>query len=165
MNRLVKALIIVSLLTLVVIPVVSCAGPQGLTGPAGPTGATGPVGPRGETGPMGPQGPVGPEGPEGPQGPPGTPGGPPGPQGPPGPPGEKYLGEVWLFAGNFAPRDTAFCHGQLLSVAEHTALFSLLGTTYGGDGRITFALPDMRGLEPAGINYVIQLVGIYPSRN
>ena len=158
MNRLVKALIIVSLLTLVVIPVVSCAGPQGLTGPAGPTGATGPVGPRGETGPMGPQGP------EGPQGPPGTPGGPPGPQGPPGPPGEKYLGEVWLFAGNFAPLGTAFCHGQLLLIAAHTALFSLLGTTYGGDGSTTFALPDMRGLEPAGINYVIQLVGIYPSR-
>ncbi|WP_412972585.1 phage tail protein [Glaciecola sp. MF2-115] len=58
---------------------------------------------------------------------------------------EPYLGEMIYFAGNFAPRGYAFCDGQLLSIAENSALFSLLGTTYGGDGRTTFALPDMRG--------------------
>jgi len=58
---------------------------------------------------------------------------------------EPYIGEVSLFGGNFAPRDWAFCDGQLLSIASNTALFSILGTTYGGDGRTTFALPDLRG--------------------
>lgn len=58
---------------------------------------------------------------------------------------EPYIGEVSWFAGNFAPRGWAFCNGQLLSISENTALFSLLGTTYGGDGRTTFALPDARG--------------------
>ncbi len=50
-----------------------------------------------------------------------------------------------MFAGNFAPRGWAFCQGQLLSIAQNTALFSLLGTTYGGNGQTTFALPDLRG--------------------
>jgi len=59
--------------------------------------------------------------------------------------GDLYLGQIILFAGNFAPRSTAFCNGQLLSIAQNTALFSILGTTYGGDGRTTFALPDLRG--------------------
>ena len=53
-----------------------------------------------------------------------------------------------MFAGNFAPRNWAFCNGQLLSIAQNTALFSILGTTYGGDGRTTFALPDLRGRVP-----------------
>ena len=56
-----------------------------------------------------------------------------------------YLGQIILFAGNFAPRNTVFCEGQLLSIAQNTALFSLLGTTYGGDGRTTFGIPDLRG--------------------
>lgn len=56
-----------------------------------------------------------------------------------------YIGEVRIFAGNFAPRGWAFCDGQILSIAQNTALFSILGTTYGGDGRTTFALPDLRG--------------------
>jgi microcystin-dependent protein len=56
-----------------------------------------------------------------------------------------YLGEIILFAGNFPPRNTALCDGQLMSIAQNTALFSILGTTYGGDGRTTFALPDLRG--------------------
>lgn len=55
------------------------------------------------------------------------------------------LGEIKMFAGTFAPRGWAFCNGQLLSVANNSALFSIIGTTYGGDGRSTFALPDMRG--------------------
>lgn len=58
---------------------------------------------------------------------------------------EPYLGEVRWFAGNFAPRGWAFCDGQYLSIASNSALFSLLGTYYGGDGRTNFRLPDMRG--------------------
>jgi microcystin-dependent protein len=56
-----------------------------------------------------------------------------------------FIAEIVMFGGNFAPRTWALCDGQLLSIASNTALFSLLGTTYGGDGRVTFALPDMRG--------------------
>ncbi len=63
---------------------------------------------------------------------------------------EGFLGEVRLFAGNFAPRTWAYCDGQLLSISQNTALFSILGTTYGGDGRTTFALPDLRGRVPVG---------------
>ena len=55
------------------------------------------------------------------------------------------IGEIRVFAGNFAPRTWAFCEGQLLAISSNTALFSILGTTYGGDGRTTFALPDLRG--------------------
>lgn len=60
------------------------------------------------------------------------------------------LAEVRLFAGNFAPRAWASCEGQLLSIASNTALFSLLGTIYGGDGRTSFALPDLRSRVPIG---------------
>ena len=59
-----------------------------------------------------------------------------------------YLGEIILFAGNFPPRSTAYCNGQLLAINTNQALFSLLGTVYGGDGRTTFALPDLRGRVP-----------------
>lgn len=58
---------------------------------------------------------------------------------------DPFIGQVILFAGNFAPRGWAFCNGQLLQISTNTALFSILGTTYGGDGRTTFALPDLRG--------------------
>jgi len=58
---------------------------------------------------------------------------------------EPFIGEVQWFAGNFAPRGWALCDGQLLPINQHQALFSILGTTYGGDGRTTFALPDVRG--------------------
>lgn len=61
---------------------------------------------------------------------------------------EPFVGEVKMFAGNFAPRGWAFCDGQLLAVSQNNALFSLLGTIYGGDGRTTFALPDLRGRIP-----------------
>lgn len=148
------------------------------------SGTAGPQGPKGDTGPAGPAGPVGPAGAAGAQGPPG-------PQGAPGNTDpvvtafvsrfgdagtdntatgtgcftDGFIGQVFLFAGNFPPRGTAFAHGQILSIAQNTALFSLLGTTYGGNGVTTFALPDMRGLEPAGVNYVICLGGVYPSRN
>ena len=59
-----------------------------------------------------------------------------------------YVGEIRLFAGNFPPNGWAFCDGQLLSIAENEVLFALIGTTYGGDGQITYALPDMRGRVP-----------------
>jgi microcystin-dependent protein len=61
---------------------------------------------------------------------------------------EPMIGEMKLFAGNFAPRGWALCEGQLLPISQNTALFSILGTTYGGDGRTTFALPDLRGRGP-----------------
>lgn len=108
---------------------------------------------------------------------------------------EPFLGEVTIFGGNFAPRGWEFCNGQLLKIAENTALFSLLGTTYGGDGRRTFGLPDLRSRVPIhagrvpggpsiqpgetgeplqtdtdppgslGLNYIIATVGTYPSRS
>ena len=58
---------------------------------------------------------------------------------------DPFLAEIILFGGNFAPRGWALCDGQLLSISQNTALFSILGTTYGGDGRTTFGLPDLRG--------------------
>ncbi|MGC4087610.1 MAG: tail fiber protein [Polyangiaceae bacterium] len=61
---------------------------------------------------------------------------------------EPFIGMIIVFAGNFAPRGWALCNGQLLPIAQNTALFSILGTTYGGDGRTTFALPDLRGRVP-----------------
>lgn len=61
---------------------------------------------------------------------------------------EPFVGEIRMFAGNFAPRGWAFCDGQLLAVSQNDALFSLLGTIYGGDGRTTFGLPDLRGRVP-----------------
>ena len=61
---------------------------------------------------------------------------------------EPFIGQIAIFAGNFAPRGWAFCDGTLLPVFQNTRLFSLLGTTYGGDGRTTFALPDLRGRIP-----------------
>lgn len=78
-----------------------------------------------------------------------------------------FLGVISMFGGNFAPRGYALCQGQLQSIAQNTALFSLLGTTYGGDGQVTFALPDLRGRAPihqgtlpGGSTYVIgQVLG------
>ncbi len=61
---------------------------------------------------------------------------------------DPLLGQINMFAGNFAPRGWAFCNGQLLPIANNTALFSIIGTTYGGDGITTFALPDLRGRVP-----------------
>ena len=63
---------------------------------------------------------------------------------------EPFIGQIMMFGGNFAPRNWAFCDGQILAINSHTALFSILGTTYGGDGRTSFALPDLRGRAPIG---------------
>lgn len=64
---------------------------------------------------------------------------------------EGTIGEIRMFAGNFAPLAWAFCQGQLLPIAQNTALFSILGTTYGGNGQTTFGLPDFRGRTPVGV--------------
>ena len=83
---------------------------------------------------------------------------------------EGFIGEIRIFAGNFAPNWWAFCNGQILPIAQYQALFSLIGNAYGGDGRTTFALPNL----PAPVyssapdtsfgRYIICLQGIYPSR-
>ncbi len=62
-----------------------------------------------------------------------------------------FIGEISMFGGDFAPRGWAFCAGQLLAISQNAALFSILGTTYGGDGTRTFALPDLRGRAPVGM--------------
>ena len=76
--------------------------------------------------------------------------------------GMPYIGEIRMFGGNFAPNGWAFCNGSLLSISENETLFTLIGTTYGGDGQTTFALPDLRGrlplhqgTGPEGQTYVI----------
>lgn len=61
---------------------------------------------------------------------------------------QPYVGEIRMFAGNFAPAGWLFCEGQLLPISENDVLFQLIGTTYGGDGQATFALPDLRGRLP-----------------
>ncbi|MCM3874882.1 MAG: tail fiber protein, partial [Thermoanaerobaculia bacterium] len=61
---------------------------------------------------------------------------------------QPYVGEIRMFAGNFPPAGWMFCEGQLLPISENETLFQLIGTTYGGDGQSTFALPDLRGRLP-----------------
>ena len=61
---------------------------------------------------------------------------------------DPYIGSIGLFAGNFPPRDWAYCNGQLVLIDDNPALFAILGTIYGGDGRTNFALPDLRGRVP-----------------
>ncbi len=82
--------------------------------------------------------------------------------------GQPYVGEIRMFGGNFAPAGWAFCSGQLLPITQDETLFNLIGTTYGGDGQSTFALPDLRGRVPIhmgtnptnGITYAIgQMAG------
>ncbi|QDH20348.1 phage tail protein [Saccharibacillus brassicae] len=64
---------------------------------------------------------------------------------------DAYVGEIRIFGGNFAPVDWQFCDGQLLSISEYETLYALIGTTYGGDGQNTFALPDLRGRTPVHV--------------
>jgi hypothetical protein len=171
-------------------PGASCAKGQtavswsqtGLTGPQGPQGLQGPKGDTGATGAQGPQGPQGDTGATGPQGPQGA-AGPTGPQGPADTTADSYvgkfgtntngaaagsgaectLGQILLFAGVVTvgvPAD-----GQLLPISGNEALFSLIGTIYGGNGTNDFALPDLRGLAPNNMTYSICIVGIYPARS
>ena len=74
---------------------------------------------------------------------------------------QPYVGEIRMFAGNFAPAGWMFCEGQLLPISEFDTLFNLIGTTYGGDGQSTFALPDLRGRVPMhqGNGFVIAQTG------
>ena len=82
--------------------------------------------------------------------------------------GEPFVGEIRMFGGSFAPAGWAFCDGSTLPIAENDTLFNLIGTTYGGDGIDTFALPDLReDNPPAGalpITFIIALAGVYPPR-
>jgi microcystin-dependent protein len=74
---------------------------------------------------------------------------------------QPYIGEIRMFAGNFAPSGWMMCEGQLISISEYETLFNLIGTTYGGDGQSTFALPDLRGRLPIhqGGGYVLAETG------
>jgi len=74
---------------------------------------------------------------------------------------QPYIGEIRMFAGNYAPNGWAICDGSLISIADNDVLFALIGTTYGGDGQTTFALPDLRGRAPIhqGNGYVIGQMG------
>lgn len=74
---------------------------------------------------------------------------------------QPYVGEIRMFAGNFAPAGWMFCEGQLVPISENETLFQLIGTTYGGDGQSTFALPDLRGRLPLhqGNNFVVAETG------
>lgn len=78
-----------------------------------------------------------------------------------------YLGQINLFGFSFPPRGWMFCEGQLLDISRNQALYSVLGTTYGGDGRTNFALPNLKGKEPVpGMHYCIAIeMGIFPPRN
>jgi len=82
---------------------------------------------------------------------------------------DQTIGEIQLFAGNFAPYGWAFCDGKAIPIMQNTALFSILGTQYGGDGRVTFQLPNLAPLKEADggqtpIRYIIALQGIFPRR-
>lgn len=70
---------------------------------------------------------------------------------------DPYIGEIRMFAGTFAPYGWMFCQGQTLQIAQNAALFAVLGTTYGGNGTTTFALPDLRGRVPVGFSNTISL--------
>jgi microcystin-dependent protein len=78
---------------------------------------------------------------------------------------EPMIGQIALFAGNFAPKGWAFCDGSLVRISHNNLLFAVLGTTYGGDGRTDFALPDLRSHAPvSGSNYIIAVQGNFPLR-
>jgi len=168
------------------------AGPAGAVGPAGAAGAAGAIGPAGPagaiglTGATGTAGPTGPTGAEGPTGPQGTPGAIPanlqaisnqlGTSGYTnkdfvGSSGQCYIGDIILSVngygttggvagGSWTPAD-----GSVLPISQDVALFSILGTTFGGDGTTNFALPDLRAFAPQGFQYSICMFGIFPSRN
>ncbi len=78
---------------------------------------------------------------------------------------EGFLGEIRMFAGNFAPLGWAFCEGQILSIAQNTALFAIIGARYGGDGRVNFALPDLKIHEETPVRYIICVQGLFPTRD
>ena len=147
----------------------SRSGPPGEPGTPGAPGPAGPVGAPGPPGAPGPAGPAGPAGPPGPQGPAGAAetrfgantslAG----SGTGGTGGQCTLGSVWLVAGSTAGGLPA--QGQILPINQYQALFSLLGSVYGGNGVSNFALPDLRAAAPNGLTYVICVAGVFPSRS
>ena len=159
---------------------VGAPGPAGATGPAGPVGATGPAGAAGATGPAGPVGPSGPTGPAGPAGPAGAPGIIPAnltaisnQLGTSGYASESFnysntcmLGDIILSVNSYGGGGAAMpADGRLLPINTYTAVFSLLGTNFGGNGTSNFALPDLRSFAPKGLQFSICVEGIFPSRN
>src|SRR5579864_3470148 len=136
------------------------------TGPAGPPGPAGPQGPKGDTGSTGPAGPQGPQGPSGSDA-----------------TADAYVGQFGSNTGNAHAASSTVCtlgqirltaatsltaggvpaDGQILSINLNTALFSLLGTTYGGNGVTTFALPDLRSITPNNMTYSICVSGVFPA--
>jgi hypothetical protein len=171
---------------------IGAAGPKGDKGDMGPAGPQGPAGPEGQRGPQGPAGPQGNTGPQGPAGPQGFPGltglpgaegpkgetGPPGPQGPPGPGSNLFgsntnsaaagngrfcdLGSIILSAANVT--EGILANGQTLQIAQNQALFGLYGTRFGGDGKTTFGVPDLRNAAPNGLTYSICDNGTAPTK-
>jgi hypothetical protein len=166
------------------------AGPQGLIGPAGPAG---PIGAQGAIGPIGLAGPTGATGGTGPAGPAG-PTGATGPQGPPGTStipanltalsgalstngGVAFLGNGrFIYAASCMIGDVVLsvngygagalpADGRIIPISGNTALFSLIGTNFGGNGTTNFALPDLRAFAPQGLQYSICATGIFPSEN
>jgi hypothetical protein len=144
-------------------------GPSGPQGPVGVTGATGPQGPTGAAGPTGPTGPTGATGPTGPQG----------PAGPSGTAGifgtntnESFagssagaactIGDVILTASVEVATNWLPAKGQTLSIASDTALFSLIGINYGGNGTTNFDLPNLTAAAPDGLTYIICVSGVFP---
>lgn len=78
---------------------------------------------------------------------------------------DTSLGQIQLFAFNFIPKKWTLCDGKILQISQHTALFERLGTTHGGDGQTSFALPNLIGQEPIlGSTYCICVMGIFPPR-
>ena len=78
---------------------------------------------------------------------------------------EPLLGQIELFPYTFVPKGWMACTGQLIPINQYQALFALIGTNFGGDGRTTFALPNLQGKEPGpGIQYYIAITGIFPTR-
>ena len=164
------------------------AGPQGSAGTAGANGAAGPIGAPGPIGPTGPLGPAGSQGPNGPAGATGSTGAA-GPQGPAGtvpanltaisnqlgtngytgalfnPGSTCTLGDILLSVNAYGGATAVPADGRIVAIATNTALFSLLGTNFGGDGMTTFALPDLRSFAPQGLQYSICVLGVFPSRN
>jgi len=157
-------------------------GPAGIAGPTGPAGAAGPTGPAGATGATGPAGPTGPTGPAGPTG----------PTGPAasiptklqnlntlyneswsgeGPSTYEYqgvtcvLGDMILSVNGYGGGAALPADGRLLPINQYTAVFSIMGTNFGGNGTTNFALPDLRNLAPPGLYWSVCMEGIFPSRN
>ena len=157
-------------------------GSQGIQGIAGIKGDTGPQGPLGPAGPTGPTGPIGPIGPIGPQGTPGAAGSATlpasltafaailGTQSPyqgfiDANGGTCTLGDIILSVDGYFGGNATIANGQILPINTNSALFSILGTRFGGNGTSNFALPDLRAATPAGLAYSICVAGIFPPRS